>query len=236
MLIARNVTVGFSTAGCRLPVLRGVDLDVAHGESVAIVGRSGSGKSTLLHVMAGLIRPDAGSVVLDGQELVTMSDDELTLLRRRRIGIVFQSFNLIPNVTAIENVMLPLVVDGRDRSESRRLAGEILTRLGLGDRTTHVPSQLSGGEQQRVAIARALVIRPVVILADEPTGNLDEANAGLVTSVLYEQAARDGVALVVITHDRDVAAGATRFVGLVDGRIEGRTAPPAVPSNRGGSW
>jgi putative ABC transport system ATP-binding protein len=227
MLAVRDVTVSFPTASGRLPVLRGVDLDAARGEAVAILGRSGSGKSTLLHVTAGLFRPDMGTVMLDGRNLVTMSDDDLTVLRRRRIGIVFQSFNLIPNVPAVENVMLPLLVDGRGRREARDRACDLLARLGLGDRTGHVPGRLSGGEQQRVAIARALVIQPAVILADEPTGNLDEANAARVMSVLYAQAAERGVTLVVITHDRSVAAGASRAVRLVDGRVDGRSADQA---------
>jgi putative ABC transport system ATP-binding protein len=200
--------------------LRGVDLTIASGEFLAITGASGSGKSTLLHILGGLDRPDAGEVSVEGDLLSKLGDEELALLRRRRLGFVLQFFNLLPTLTAEENAAFPLLLDGADDALDRARAS--LERVGLGARSSHRPSQLSGGEQQRVALARALVTEPAVVLADEPTGNLD-SKTGLEILELLRSTADAGQTIVMVTHDAKSAAFADRTVGLVDGRLENGT-------------
>src|SRR5262245_15204775 len=184
LLVVRGLCVAFGDGATRVEVLRGVDLDVARGEFVAVMGASGSGKSTLLHLIAGLARPTAGAIEVDGQDVVGLDDDRLTALRRRRVGVVFQSFNLLPVLSALENVALPLTVDGVPPADADRRARAALERVGVAARAAHVPSAMSGGEQQRVAIARAIVHEPALILADEPTGNLDSQNSLAVMRLL----------------------------------------------------
>lgn len=208
-----------------LTVLDSVDLAIAPGELAAILGPSGSGKSTLLGLMAGLDRPTRGSVRLLGQELETLGEDELALLRRGRVGFVFQSFHLLANLTALENVLVPLELTGQPRARERSL--EVLEQVGLGDRLEHYPSQLSGGEQQRVAVARAFAGRPEVLFADEPTGNLDSETGSRVLDLLLELQGAEGTSLVLVTHDPQVAARADRQIHLFGGRVvrDERAAP-----------
>jgi putative ABC transport system ATP-binding protein len=206
-----------------------VSLVVARGEFISVTGPSGSGKSTLLHIMGGLDRADGGEVWVDGQRLAGLDDDAVTLLRRRRIGFVFQFFNLLPTLTAAENVALPLLLDGVPRREAERRAERMLDRVGLLLRRRHRPHELSGGEMQRVAIARALVIEPSVLLADEPTGNLDSRTGGEVLTLLTEAVADFGQTIVMVTHDARAAACSSRVVQLRDGAIADDTGGVAVP-------
>jgi len=216
-LECRGIVKRLPSGGRDLTILAGIDLRVEAGDFVAILGPSGSGKSTLLGLMAGLDRPTEGSVLLDGEPLEGLHEDELALLRRRRIGFVFQNFQLLANLTALENVLLPLeltsVAGARDR------AGELLRRVGLGERGHHYPSQLSGGEQQRVALARAFAARPSLLLADEPTGNLDSRTGGAALDLLLELREREGTTLVLVTHDPQVAARAGRRIHLEGGTV-----------------
>jgi putative ABC transport system ATP-binding protein len=214
----RALTKRLPSGGRELTILDRVDLAVHPGEFVAVLGPSGSGKSTLLALMAGLDRPTAGEVLIDGAPIHALSEDQLALLRRRTIGFVFQSFQLLGNLTARENVLLPLELLGR--RDARRRADELLAAVGLAERAHHYPSQLSGGEQQRVALARAFAARPPILLADEPTGNLDSATGRRVLEVLTELRHGDGTTLVLVTHDPAVAGLADRLVHLRDGRIE----------------
>ena len=200
-----------------LTVLSRVDLRIEAGEFVAILGPSGSGKSTLLGLAAGLDRPTSGEVWLDGEPVHALSEDALALLRRRKVGFVFQSFQLLSNLTALENVMFPLELLGREQPEAR--ATELLTEVGLGDRTHHYPVQLSGGEQQRVALARAFAPSPALLLADEPTGNLDSGTGELVLASLERLWKGTGATLVLVTHDPALASRASRRVHLLDGQI-----------------
>jgi putative ABC transport system ATP-binding protein len=200
-----------------LAILEDVDLAVAAGELVAILGPSGSGKSTLLGLLAGLDRPSEGTVLLDGRALNDRTEDELALMRRRRVGFVFQSFQLLGNLTARENVLLPLELTGVP--DARERADRALEEVGLKDRGHHYPTQLSGGEQQRVAVARAFAPQPAVLFADEPTGNLDSETGAVVLELLLEMRERHGTALVIVTHDPQVAARADRQVHLFGGRI-----------------
>jgi len=197
--------------------LDGVDLEVAAGEFVAVVGRSGSGKSTLLHVAGGLDVPDSGRVVFDGRDVHTMSVSDRAALRRHDIGFVFQFFHLVPTLTVAENVRLPLMLDGR--RPGRAASDEVLERVALGHRSDHLPGELSGGEMQRAAIARALVAKPRLILADEPTGNLDSATGAGVLDVLTAQVADVGAAPLMVTHDEEAAGRASRVATLADGHV-----------------
>ncbi len=214
-----GVTRTYGTREQVVHALDSVDLNIGHGELVAIEGPSGSGKSTLLQLLGALDRPSAGSLTFDGHELSKLDDRALTKLRAREIGFVFQAFNLIPTLTAAENVETAMVPLGRDRAARRTRVAELLERVGLAGRATHLPSTLSGGEQQRVAIARALANEPRVILADEPTGNLDSTTSEDVVRTLRDLCADQGVTVIVVTHAEEVAKFATRRVRLHDGRI-----------------
>ena len=209
--------------------LRGVDLAIGRGEMVAVAGPSGSGKSTLLHLLGGLDEPDAGRVLVDGVDLATLGDRERTLLRRRRLGFVFQTFNLVPVLSALENVEYPLLLDGRPAAERRRRAADALRAVGLSGRLDHRPDQLSGGERQRVAIARAVVHEPLALLADEPTGNLDSATAAGILDLLFALRRERGTTIVVATHDPALVERAPRRVALHDGRIERDEGAEAAP-------
>jgi putative ABC transport system ATP-binding protein len=198
--------------------LRGIDLLIRQGEFVAIVGPSGSGKTTLMNIIGCLDRPSAGSYRLAGEEVASLDDDDLARVRSRTVGFVFQSYNLLSRTTAVENVETPLLYQGVKRAERERRAIEALTALGMGDRLRHQPSELSGGQQQRVAIARALVTQPALILADEPTGNLDSASGAEVIRIL-DRLHRSGRTIVLITHDVEVARAAQRQVHVRDGRL-----------------
>jgi putative ABC transport system ATP-binding protein len=200
-----------------LVILRDIDLAVMPGEAVAILGASGSGKSTLLALLAGLDTPTAGSVLLEGADLFALDEDARAELRGRAVGFVFQSFQLLPSLTALENVMLPLELAGRDDAQAG--AREILARVGLGERLHHYPKHLSGGEQQRVALARAFVVRPKLLLADEPTGSLDAESGEAVIALLFELNREAGTTLVLVTHDEQLARRCQRAVRLAAGRI-----------------
>jgi putative ABC transport system ATP-binding protein len=216
----RSVEKRYGLGDAAVRALIGVDLDVAAGEFVAVLGRSGSGKSTLLNVLAGLDRADSGTVVVDGEDLGKLTPAGLARYRASRIGIVFQSFHLLPGRSALENVEIPLLLDGTPRDERRRLASEALASVGLASRARHAPSELSGGEQQRVAIARAVVRRPALLLCDEPTGNLDSTTAVGVMDLLAALRRDRGCTIVMITHEADLADRyATRRVNMRDGRV-----------------
>jgi putative ABC transport system ATP-binding protein len=232
-LVVENVTKQFRQGTAQVAALRGVTLDVAQGQFVAIMGASGSGKSTLLHLMAGLAGPDGGRVLVNGTDLSQMNDKALTLFRRRNIGLVFQAFNLIPTLTAEENIRLPLMLDGRNGTAGHGKVDELLASLGLSDRRTHRPDAMSGGEQQRVAIGRALVADPAVILADEPTGNLDSANSKSVCELLRDLSAVHNKTIVMVTHEPSVAAYAQEVVVLKDGRVVERFATDEAGGGQG---
>jgi len=220
VLELQDVTKTYVQTRRRVEAVRGVSLCVEPGEMLVLLGPSGSGKSTLLHLLGGLDRPTSGRVLFSGDDLSALTDDRLTVLRRDRIVHVFQFFNLLPTLTAAENAALPLLLGHTDAGEARRRAGEALERVGLDGRAGHYPEELSGGEQQRVAIARALAVRPEVLLADEPTGNLDSATGGEVLAILREMAGDDGRSVVMVTHDESAAAIGDRRVCVRDGRIE----------------
>jgi putative ABC transport system ATP-binding protein len=223
----RELTRRLPSGGRELTILDRVDLTFQAGEFAAVLGPSGSGKSTLLALMAGLDRPTSGEVIIDGTPIQAMSEDGLALLRRHKIGFVFQSFQLLGNLTARENVLLPIELLGQPDPVGR--ANELLAAVGLDDRGHHYPSQLSGGEQQRVALARAFAARPPILLADEPTGNLDGATGRKVLELLTELRRREGTTLILVTHDAAVAALADRRIHLRDGRVERDEQPaPAV--------
>ena len=205
--------------------LDGVTLEINQGEFVAIIGQSGSGKSTLMNMLGCLDVPSSGSYYLNGVNVATMHDNELSVIRNREIGFIFQGFNLIQNLTALENVELPLIYRGVDRKTRKKLASDSLKRVGLEKRMSHKPSEMSGGQQQRVAIARAIAARPPVILADEPTGNLDSASSREIMQILKEMH-RDGKTIILITHDDGIAASARRVVRIMDGRIESDVQNP----------
>ncbi len=220
-----GVTKLYRQGSREVHALRGVDVGIDTGEMVAIMGPSGSGKSTLLHLLGGLDRPTRGTVHFEGTDVNRLSDAELTRLRRRRIGFVFQFFNLLPTLTAQENVALPLLLDGVGRREAQRRAAESMDRLAIAPRATHFPEELSGGEMQRVAIARALVTRPVTLLCDEPTGNLDTANAADVLAILRDLATTDRRTIVLVTHDLSAANYGDRVIRLRDGLLDNGEEP-----------
>jgi putative ABC transport system ATP-binding protein len=222
VLEARNLARTYDTGGAKVLALRGVELSVERGEFVAIMGPSGCGKSTLLNLLAGLDRPTAGEVWLDGERIDQLSETQLARVRRRKIGFVFQFFNLVPTLSVVENVELPLLLVGRRRKEARRSANELLGDLGIADKHGAAPVLLSGGQQQRVALARALANTPAIVLGDEPTGNLDSAATREVLGLL--RGARDrGQTLLIATHDARVAAAADRIVRLRDGLVSDET-------------
>jgi putative ABC transport system ATP-binding protein len=217
VLKAENLSKQVSSPEGELTIVDGVSLEIRPGESVAVTGPSGAGKSTLLALLAGLDLPTRGRVLLDGQDLTGLDEDGRARLRAQRVGFVFQSFHLIPALTALENVMLPLELAGR--ADARRTAVEALDGVGLKERTGHYPRQLSGGEQQRVAIARAFVTRPAVLFADEPTGNLDNVTGARVGELLFELNAHAHTTLMLVTHDRDLAGRCARVVRMEAGRL-----------------
>lgn len=213
----RTLSMRLSGGGRTVTILDSINLDVPAGQFLAVVGPSGSGKSTLLGLIAGLDRPTSGSVELNGVDLGALSEDDLALLRGRLVGIVFQAYHLIPTLTALENVMVPLELTGGREADAR--GREWLKAVGLEERAGHYPAQLSGGEQQRVAIARAFACRPPILLADEPTGNLDQTTGRLVIELLMRIRREQGTTMVLVTHDADLASLADRVITLVDGRI-----------------
>jgi putative ABC transport system ATP-binding protein len=218
-LLAEDLTRVYELDGVSVAALRGVSLEVPAGGYVALLGPSGSGKSTLMHLLGGLDKPTSGTLRIGGHDVADLDAGQLAKLRNETIGFVFQAFHLLARTTAVDNVALPLVYRGVRTGERRRRAAAMLGRVGLGHRLDHRPNQLSGGEQQRVAIARALVTEPVVLLADEPTGNLDQATGRAVLELLEEINAERSVALVMVTHDREVAARARRQIEMRDGVV-----------------
>jgi len=218
MIRITQLSMSLAAGGRAVPILDNISLEIPDKQMVAIVGPSGSGKSTLLGLMAGLDRPTAGSIMLDGTELTTMSESALARFRRAKIGYIFQSFHLIPTLTALENVTVPLELSGERGGDER--AAELLASVGLADRLDHYPVQLSGGEQQRVAVARAFACRPPFLFADEPTGNLDSTTGVQVINLLLAMHRDFGTTLVLVTHDQDLAGRMQRIVALRDGRIE----------------
>jgi len=218
MIDVRGLTKVIDTGTHRVDILKGIDFSVPKGQFVAIMGSSGSGKSTLLGLVAGLDTASTGEIWLDGEEITKLPEDKLAVLRGRKIGFVFQSYQLIPTLTAEENVLLPYELVGGNGNGPAR-AKELLNEVGLSDRRDHYPVQLSGGEQQRVALARAFMVRPAILLADEPTGNLDSANGRHVLDLLLSLNAQQGTTLVLVTHDQQLASHASRIITLQDGRI-----------------
>jgi ABC-type lipoprotein export system ATPase subunit len=223
ILSARGLKKTYAFGKRTLEVLRGVDLEVARGDFVALRGASGTGKSTLLHLIGGLDSPNAGEIFFASQSLAKFSESDLTNFRNRRVGFVFQAYHLLPELDALENVCLPARVARISVARAEKRARELLARVGLQNRVEHKPSELSGGEQQRVAIARALINEPELLLADEPTGNLDSKTGGEIIELLKNLCAEKQMTLVIATHDAKIAASAPRVIELVDGRM---TAPP----------
>jgi putative ABC transport system ATP-binding protein len=222
----KDVSLTLGEGASSVHVLKGISLDIARGETAGIVGPSGSGKSTLLMVLAGLERIDAGRIRIAGEDLTKMSEDQLAAFRGRNVGIVFQSFHLIPNMTALENVAVPLELAGRD--DAFAVAERELAEVGLKDRLTHYPGELSGGEQQRVAIARALAPSPRLLIADEPTGNLDQATGRQIADMLFSKSVERDMTLMLVTHDPALAARCSRQIAIRSGRIESEPQLQAV--------
>jgi ABC-type lipoprotein export system ATPase subunit len=218
-LSVRALTKSYVMVRRTLQVLRGVDLDVARGEFLALRGASGAGKSTLLHLMGGLDQPNSGDIIFAGQNLAKFSEAELTTFRNRQVGFVFQSYHLLPELDALENVCIPARIGRIPAAQAATRGRELLARVGLAERMDHHPSELSGGEQQRVAIARALINRPELLLADEPTGNLDSRSGGEIIDLLKALSSEHQMTLIIATHDARVAAQAGRVIELIDGRI-----------------
>ena len=217
ILQTKNLKKYYGSGDTQVRALDGVDLQVENGEFVAIVGTSGSGKSTLLHMLGGLDRPTSGSVVVDGRDLSTLKDEELTVFRRRKIGFVFQAYNLVPVLSVYENIVLPIQLDGGKLDAA--YIDQVIGALGLKENLQSLPSQLSGGQQQRVAIARALATKPAILLADEPTGNLDSRTSNDVLSLMKVTGQKFSQTMVMITHNEEIAQLADRIVRIVDGRI-----------------
>lgn len=219
LLEARDVRKVFVQGGSRLEVLKGIELTVGRGECLAVVGPSGAGKSTLLHILGALDRPTAGQVLFGGEDVFQRPDPELARFRNRHVGFVFQFHHLLAEFTALENAAMPARISGRPREEAEGRAREILEAVGLGARLTHRPGELSGGEQQRVALARALALDPPLVLADEPTGNLDYRTGEAMHRLMLDWNRRTGTSLVVVTHNRELAQSMDRIVTLADGRV-----------------
>ena len=219
ILETKDLRKVYGSGDTEVRALDGVDLTVEKGEFVAVVGTSGSGKSTLLHMLGGLDRPTGGTVTVDGKELSTLKDEELTIFRRRKIGFVFQNYNLVPVLNVYENIVLPIQLDGK--APDRGYVDQIIETLGLGNKLQNLPNNLSGGQQQRVAIARALAAKPAIILADEPTGNLDSATSLDVMGLLKVTAQKFSQTIVMITHNEELAQMADRIIRIEDGRIAG---------------
>ncbi|SHH38115.1 ABC transporter ATP-binding protein [Winogradskyella jejuensis] len=218
----RNIIRDFKLGQETVHVLKGIDLDIKRGEYVAIMGPSGSGKSTLMNLLGCLDTPTAGSYLLNGKDVSQMTDDELAEIRNTEIGFVFQTFNLLPRTTALDNVALPMIYAGQSKKAREERASEVLTDVGLADRMDHKPNQLSGGQRQRVAVGRALVNKPSIILADEPTGNLD-SKTGTEIMALFDEIHSKGNTVIMVTHEEDIAAHAKRVIRLRDGIIESDT-------------
>jgi putative ABC transport system ATP-binding protein len=218
LIQVRALTKSIDTGTHRVDILKGIDLEIPRGQFAAIMGPSGSGKSTLLGLLAGLDSPTSGQVILDGEDITRLSEDQMAVVRGRKIGFVFQSYHLIPTLTAEENVLLPMELAGAEDG-GRVRARELLTRVGLDGRFDHYPVQLSGGEQQRVALARAFALRPPILLADEPTGNLDTATGGAVLELLLALNREQGTTMVMVTHEQSLAESADRRIVLRDGLV-----------------
>lgn len=217
LLKLENVSKTYVTGELRVDALKSVNLEIEEGYFYAIIGKSGSGKSTLLHILGALDRPTDGSLFLEGDSVFDKTDRDITILRRRRIGFVFQSYNLLPEHTVLENILMPAHLDGKKPEEER--LKEIISSLDIEDKLAYYPDELSGGQRQRVAIARALITNPAIILADEPTGNLDETTGQEVIDLLRQSAERFNQTIILVTHDMDIAREADRIIQIVDGRI-----------------
>lgn len=217
MIVAEHIKKSFGT----LVVLKDICFQADAAEVVSIVGASGAGKSTLLHILGTLSKPDSGRVTIDGTNVLALSDKELARFRNTRIGFVFQAHHLLPEFTSLENIMIPALIAGKSRKKASSEAMELLEQLGLGERTNHKPSELSGGEQQRVAIARALVNRPAVLFADEPSGNLDSKNKGELHRLFFDLRDKYGITIVIVTHDKELAALSDRTLEMKDGEFVG---------------
>jgi putative ABC transport system ATP-binding protein len=225
----------YSRGHQQVEAIRGVSFSVDRGQFTSIMGPSGSGKSTLLHILGGLDRPSVGSVRIDGQDIQTLTDDQLSAFRRRRLGFIFQFFNLLPTLSATENVALPMLLDGKPMKEIAPKAEELLKMMGLAKRMDHRPDQLSGGEMQRVAIARALITDPLLILADEPTGNLDSKTGTTVLELLAQMARERQHTIIMVTHDPRAASYGNRLINMRDGLIESDVVPGAIRESKLGS-
>ncbi|MBR4347125.1 MAG: ABC transporter ATP-binding protein [Oscillospiraceae bacterium] len=217
ILKAENLVKTYGSGDSKVSALDGVDLAVEKGEFVAIVGRSGSGKSTLLHMLGAMDKPDSGSLTVDGMDVFSLKDDALAKYRRTKVGFVFQFFNLLPVLTAEENIVVPLSLDGAPID--KEYLSELASQMGIADRLSHYPHQMSGGQQQRTAIARAMIAKPAVILADEPTGNLDSTSGAEILSLLKSTIKKFDQTLILITHDNSIAAEADRIIHISDGKI-----------------
>ncbi|MGG1659281.1 ABC transporter ATP-binding protein [Brevibacillus sp. NRS-1366] len=226
-LTVTNVNHSYGTGKIRVPVLFDINLHINRGEFVALCGSSGSGKSTLLNLLAGLTKPEEGSVMVSGEQISSFNENQLCLFRRKSMGFIFQSYNLLPNLTALENVELPLIFAGEGVKKRRAKATQILERVGLDGRLDHKPNELSGGQQQRVSIARALVNQPGIILADEPTGNLDSRTEQEILNLMREMNKENGTTFIIVTHEQEVAEQSDRVIYLQDGRVVQKRTRPA---------
>jgi putative ABC transport system ATP-binding protein len=220
MIVVRNLVKTIKNGASTVEIIRDISFDIPDRQFVAIMGPSGSGKSTLLGLLAGLDWPTSGSIEIDGDDITRLSEDKMAVLRGRKLGFVFQAYHLVPTLTALENVMLPMELLGDTIAAARPRAEYLLESVGLLERRTHYPTQLSGGEQQRVALARAFMMKPAVLFADEPTGNLDSANGQHILELLLRLNSDEGATLVLVTHDQSLASHAQRHIFLADGRIE----------------